>query len=155
MLKLLFVLIVVPCISLSDACDCMPVVKKDAYCKSKYVGSIKVLNSGSSCDSAKICHSIGVVQRFRGAAITPTALLTADNSAACGVNLIKGHTYFVATNPIDSDTLGLNSCQLLEDWTGFTLFQLLMKKREYRGIECSEMDDIDHPIEVNHAIRTE
>lgn len=145
MIKLLLVFIITSWISSSDACDCMPIVKIDAYCKSTFVGTIKVLNSGLRCQSTNICYSIGVVQRLSGISISPTVLQTSDNSASCGVTLIEGNTYFVATNPIDLNTLGLNSCQLNEDWSKFLEFRHLVRIAEYHHIvqSCSEIAETD------------
>lgn len=139
MIKLLLVFIITSWISSSDACDCMPIVKKDAFCKSTFAGIIKVLNSGSSCQSKKICYSIGVVQRLSGKSISPTVLRTSDNSASCGVTLIKGNTYFVATDAIDFNTLGLNSCQHKENWSKISASQRSVRIQEYRQIvsRCS------------------
>lgn len=139
MIKLILVFII-SCVSLSDACSCMPVVIKDSYCNSKFVGTIKVLNSGSKCEltdeSTQICYKIAVVKQFRGDVIKPNILQTANNSAACGVTLKRGHVYFVATNPIESNTLTLNLCQLKEDWTGFSAVQLRTGTQNYYEIRC-------------------
>lgn len=138
MIKLILVFIIA-CISLSNACSCIPIVKNKAYCSSAFAGTIKVLNSGSSCGTLKRCYSITVVQQFRGAAITPTILETASQSAACGVTLVQGHTYFVATNPINSSKLGLNLCQLKEDWTSLSICEFFLKTLDYIRISCASI----------------
>lgn len=137
MIKTLLLLVTVSCISLSDACSCIPLVKKDAYCNSAFAGTIKVLSSGISCESSEKCYSISVVQQFRGTPITSHVLQTHNSSAACGVTLIQGYTYFVAATPIDSNTLRLGSCQLNENWTEFSGAQLANEIQEYRSIQCS------------------
>lgn len=141
MIKIIFVLIFC-CISLSDACSCVPLVIKDAYCNSKFAGTIKVLDSGSTCElpedeeQPQTCYKIVVVKQYRGNVIKPHTLRTADNSAACGVWLEAGHTYFVATNPIDRKTLNLNLCQLKQDWTGLSAAQIKEKAENYNKIQC-------------------
>lgn len=147
MIKLLLVFIVT-CISLSDACSCARIVKKDAWCISPFAGTIKVLSTGSSCGSMNICYKIAVVQQLRGTTISPTNLRTANNSAACGVTLTQGNTYFVTTNPINLNTLGLNLCQLTEDWTGLSSIQRFNKIQEYRRIRCFEID----PVKVDPGL---
>lgn len=135
MIKSILVLVLF-CITFSNACSCVPIVKGQAYCKSAFSGTIKVLNSGTNCGTMKRCYSITVVQQFRGTQITPTVLETNSQSAACGVTLAQGHTYFVATNPINSNRLGLNLCQLREDWTGLSICERLLKTLEYWRISC-------------------
>lgn len=140
MIKLL--LVFVTCISLSGACSCLRIVKKDAWCNSAFAGTIKVLSTGSSCGSMNICHKIAVVQQLRGTTISPTNLRTANNSAACGVALTQGNTYFVTTSPINSNTLGLNLCQLTANWTGLSSIQRFDKIQEFRRIRCFEIDPV-------------
>lgn len=142
MIKLLLV-ILVSRLSLSDACSCLPIVLKEAYCNSQFAGIIKVLDSGSSCvdglgdgDVTDTCYPIRVVQRFRGAETKATVLRTAENSAACGVWLMKGHTYFVGASTIDYKTLGLSLCQLNNDLTELTPKQRSMHSQETLRIKC-------------------
>lgn len=132
----LFLVFVVSCISSSDACSCIPIVKSQAYCNSAFSGTIKVLNSGNSCGTMKTCYSIAVIQQFRGTPIAPTELETANQSAACGVMLTQGYTYFVATNSINANKLGLNLCQFKEDWTCLSPCERLLKILEYLRISC-------------------
>lgn len=111
-------------------------MKKDAYCNSGFAGLIKVTNSGTNCGTMKICYSIVLVHQFRGNPITPTVLETNSQSAACGVNLTQGHTYFVATNAISSNKIGLSLCQFKEDWTCLSACEFLIKTLEYIGMSC-------------------
>lgn len=135
MYKLILVFVLY-CINLSDACSCIQIVKKDAYCNSGFSGLIKVTNSGTNCGTMKICYSIVLVHQFRGNPITPAVLETNNQSAACGVNLTQGHTYFVSTNAISSNKIGLNLCQFKEDWTGLSACEFLLKTLEYIRISC-------------------
>lgn len=121
MIKLIFIFVIC-CLSLSDACSCwLPEGwQSKAYCESEFSGTIKVLTTAFNCGQMQHCYVITVVSQFRGAAITPFILQTASQSAACGVTLTQGNTYFVATNSINANIIGLNLCQLYENWTGLS-----------------------------------
>lgn len=134
MFKLLLV-VILSYISLSDACSCIPLVKKDAYCRSKFAGVIKVLSS-TSCGTMQTCYSIQIYQQIRGATSTATVLKTNNSSAACGVTLIPGNYYFVATDPYDANTLTLSLCQLNENWTNITFQQYVTNIDTYRSYRC-------------------
>lgn len=133
MIKLILVL-VISYISLSNACSCfLPVGwQKQAYCNSEFAGTIKVLSSEYNCDTYKLCYDIQVVQQYKGITATPTVLETATDSAACGVYLIPGNTYFVVTNPIDENKIGVYLCSLFEDWTQLSCCERIEKAKTYR-----------------------
>lgn len=135
MIKLFFVLII-SSFNLSDACDCAPPNRKEAYCKSNFVGTIRILKQARACGERDICYYIIVTDQLRGTPITPTTLRTSSDSAACGVTLTQGNTYFVITNPIDLKTIRLNSCQISENWTGLTRSEVKNKKQEYQKFRC-------------------
>lgn len=121
MIKLILVLVICY-ISLLNACTCVfrpEGWKKDAYCEAQFAGIIHVTSTFSNCQTSHHCYGIVVIEQLRGPSITPTPtiLQTASESAACGVTLTPGHTYFVATNPIDPIRIGLSFCQFYEDWT--------------------------------------
>lgn len=83
----------------------MPTNEEKLYCGSQFAASIKVLKPACRCGEDKICYSIAIVQHIQDLTKLPTAktnLRTAGNSATCGVTLIPGHTYFVATRNGDA-----------------------------------------------------
>lgn len=148
MMKLILVF-VLTYISYSDACSCLPIVKSNAYCNSQFAGVIRVTSAGAYCPdgSMQTCYDITTFHQLHGTTISPTKLRTNNNPAACGVTLVQGNIYFVATNSIDPDTLGLYLCQLTENWTAITLAQYFTKIDEYRAIRC--------PIKVVEPIKFE
>lgn len=133
---ILFFVLIISSISLSDACDCAAPNRRKAYCKSDFVGTIRVLSNGSECGEMQICYSVDIIEKFRDTPITPRSLKTSSDSASCGVTLTQGNIYFVITNSIDSKVINLNLCQISEDWTGLTNFELKKKKQMYREIRC-------------------
>lgn len=135
MFKLLLVLIV-SCIGSSNACSCGPIDKNAAYCNSKFVGTIKINEVGQRCGTGNTCYVLQDVKQIRGDKMTPILLRTADNSAACGVSLLKGNTYFVATDPVAIFYLGLYQCQFYEDWTGLSSSEIEAKKEALSEISC-------------------
>lgn len=143
MIKII-VLLVVSYISCSDACSCfLPLGwQQQAYCNAGFAGVVKVVGPSYICGQTKICYTIALVQQFRGSSISPTILETANQSAACGVTLTVGHSYFVATNPINSARIGVYLCGLYQDWTGLTCCEMIKKAKEY---DCNK---IQTPIEV-------
>lgn len=143
MIKLIVVL-VISYISLSDACSCfLPQGwEQQAYCNSQFAGTIKVLGPSYNCGQMNICHSIAVVQQFRGSTISPTVLETASQSAACGVYLTPGNTYFVATNPLNANRIAVYLCGLYQDWTSLTCCDMIKKAKSY---DCN---NIHIPIET-------
>lgn len=149
MMKLI-VVIIVTCISLSDACSCLPRTNKEKYCSSDFAGVIIVQTSALNCGS-NICFGISVLDQVRGTAISPYLLLTATNSAACGVSLILGRKYFVGTSVVNSAVLGLYSCQLYEDWTGLSPSVVTQKTQDYRRTRCfSVATPNELPIKANN-----
>lgn len=140
MLKFYLVFIICS-ISLSEGCKCARPEgwEQKAYCTSKFAGIIKVLSNVNNCGT-KHCYSINVVNKLHGPSISPNVLTTASDSAACGVSLTKGHTYFVVTASPNTDllTISLNSCQLYRDWTELTPSELKQKIQKYQQIPCDK-----------------
>lgn len=138
MMKLILVFVIL-CISFSDACSCMPIIPSEAYCNSAFSGTIKVLNyESSSCGTMSTCYTITVIEQFHGDLITPTVLET--GTTTCAVELTEGHTYFVAANVINANKIGLNLCQLKEDWTSLPNLEYLVKTWKYGIIRCFPND---------------
>lgn len=135
----LILVLVISYISLSDACSCAirPGWEKETYCNAGFAGTIKVLGPSYNCGQMKICHSIAVVQQFRGSPVSPTILETASQSAACGVYLTPGNTYFVATSPLSANKIGVYMCGLYQDWTALTCCQMIENAKKY---DCSKKD---------------
>lgn len=123
MIKLLVILIV-SSISLSDACSCGQIDKNVAYCSSTFVGIIQVLIAGQRCGSGNACYVIKVVNQIRGDKVSAILLRTADNFDSCGVTLVEGNTYFVATDPVAAFYIGLYLCQFYENWTGLSASEI-------------------------------
>lgn len=116
--------------SVACQCYCPEGWQREAYCNSKFVGIIKVQNSTKECEKFELCHSIIVVEQLRGHKTTPTVLKTMSSFAACGVMITEGEMYFVATDPIDGDVIGLNSCQLYENWNDLSDVEFVKRKNE-------------------------
>lgn len=132
MFKLIFVF-VISYISLSDACSCLfqEGWEQQAYWNSEFAGVIEVRGPSYSCGEWKICHSIAVVQQFRGDAISPIEVETASDSAMCGVYLTEGSRYFVATNPLSASQIGLYLCGLVQDWSSYTCCDMITEAKKY------------------------
>lgn len=143
MIKVILVL-VISYISLSDACSCyLPDGwEQQAYFNSEFAGTIKVLGPAYNCGQMKICHWIQVVQQFRGSTISPMVLETASQSAACGVYLTPGNTYFVATNPVNANRIGAYLCGLVQDWTSLTCCEMIQRAKQITS------NNIKTPIEA-------
>ncbi len=153
MIKSVVLVLILSYISTSDACSCGPFVKKDAYCKSNFVGMINVTSVAYGCGQLRTCYQISVVKKIRGIAVTPSSyiyLQTPSTSATCGTSLTKEHTYLVATNQINSSTLGLTICNFKDDWTGLSKCKTLEQIKEWRSISCKAAVDVvaaaDQPV---------
>lgn len=70
----------------------------------------QIVYRGSIGRSWKGCHEPG----------TRVRLVTADNSAACGVTLEIGQTYLITANEIGKNTLAINSCDYNIPWKQVT-----------------------------------
>lgn len=99
------------------------------------------------CGEMQICYPILVVQQFRGVPVSATVVETNNNSAACGVNLNEGNTYFVVTNPVDANTFGVYLCGLLQDWTSKTCCEMITEANKLNCKNYKPQVQID-PIEV-------
>lgn len=147
MIKLVLVLatvFIILFISLTDACSCIPRNdgwKNEKYCGSEFVGIIRILSPASPCGDYEICHSITVVEQLRGDPITPTIAKTPSSSAACGVAITEGETFFLATNPSDSNTIGIFSCGLHENLTELSDSTIKLKGQEYQQISCDDIPE--------------
>lgn len=152
MIKLICIL-AISYISLSDACSCAFMVgwERQAVCNSAFSGLIKVEGPQYNCGSFKICYPITVIQQYLGAPATPTVLETASDGAMCGVGLSAGHSYFVATNPIDENKIGVYLCSLYRDWTDLTCCEMIEEAKKYR---C-DGTPILGPIELEPVIQNE
>lgn len=129
----LTLIITISYISLSDACSCafFKGWELKTYCASSFAGTFEVLGPSYYCGQNQICYPIAVVQQFRGPNVWPTTAKTSDSSAACGVGLTVGNTYFVATNPADANTIGVYMCGLLQDWTLKTCCEMIAEAKKY------------------------
>lgn len=135
--------LIISLIGFSVACSCREGWKKEAYCNSKFIGTIKVQSSSYDCGNEK-CYTIAVVEQLRGDKITPTVLTTPSHPGLCGLRLHDGDTYFVATNPIDSDTIPLHFCRPHENWTELSDTELEEGRQEYQKYNC-EVTGADQP----------
>lgn len=143
MFKLILVF-VLSYISYSESCSCyLPQGwEVNAYCNAGFAGTFKVLSDAYSCGPMKNCYSIAVVQQFRGNPVSPSVTLeTPSQSAACGVYLVQGNTYFIATNPINPSRFGAYLCGLLQDWTQKTCCEMIAEAKKY---DCA---NIQTPIQ--------
>lgn len=129
----LFVILIVTCISLSDACSCIDRTDQKKYCDSQYAAVIYVTNSGSVSGTTRT-YGINVFHQFKGTAINPIQLQTSFSSASCGVTLTAGKAYIVATT--SSSALQLSSCDLLEEVGLLTLDALILKIQGYQRTRC-------------------
>lgn len=150
MIKLVSVIVIIACVSFSDACSCMPRTNQQKYCDSEFAGLIYVLDSGtvSGTGGMQRTYNIWVISQIKGAAISPSQLITNTSSAACGVTLTAGKVYFVATS--SSSPLSLYICQLYEDWSSVPLDQVAQQLQAYRRTRCFAVADpipIGQPIE--------
>lgn len=152
MIKVIFVFVVVGCISFSDACSCLRTTDEQQYCGSNFAGLIYVLNSGIVF-GGKRTYNILVLGQIKGVQINPTKLITATNSAACGVSLTAGNVYFVTTG--SSSPLSLNLCQRYQNWSSLTLVQVAQKLQAYQMIDCTTIPPIGTPIEKQIEIPIE
>lgn len=136
--QLISILIGTVFITVSNACSCRPIDKNVAYCNAKFVGVIKVYKAGQRCGAGNACYLIKVLDKIRcePPSNQPIILRTADTSAACGITLNEGDTYFVATDPTSAFYIGLYQCQFYENWTGFSESEIEEKLNAYRQIKC-------------------
>ncbi|XP_037029323.1 metalloproteinase inhibitor 2-like [Bradysia coprophila] len=126
----LILLFAISYISFSDACSCAGIPGLESYCEATFGGTFKVVGPSYYCGEMEICYPIEIVQQFRGAPVSATVLKTNDNSAACGVYLEEGNTYFIATNPVDEETFHVYSCGLLQNWTSMTCCEMIAEAKK-------------------------
>lgn len=129
----LFVVFIVTCISLSDACSCIYSSNQKKFCDSQFAAVIYVTNSGSVSGPTRT-YEINVFYQFKGTEIDPDQLKTSVSSASCGVTLTAGKKYIVAT--ASNSPLQLSSCDLLEEVGSLTLDALFQKIQAYQRGRC-------------------
>ncbi len=141
----LILIFVISCISFSDACSCwLPVGWQwDSIWNSAYVGTFTVTGPATSCGMMKVCYPITPGQQFLGAPVAPEILETNSDSAACGVWLEPGRTYFIATDPISPLRISAYLCGLLDDWTDKTCCEMIAEAKKYTGPKPQEPILID------------
>lgn len=146
MIKLILVLIV-SCISLSDACRFIRRTNEQIYCDSGFAGTITVATNGFPCGpyNYNLCYGINNVQQINGASITPYIIQTAPDTAGCGVTLITGNTYFIASNVVNAYVVGLYTYELFEDWTGLSPLDVATATQAYQSTICPALTP-DLPI---------
>lgn len=137
MLKLTLVLLVF-CVSISDACRFLPKTKEEKYCGSEFAGIATVATNGYPCGpySFNRCYGIKDFQQIKGVSITPIVLQTGLDSAGCGVKLTQGNTYFIASNVVNPYVVGLYTFHLYDDWSLLSSSVMTTKAQEYQAIVC-------------------
>lgn len=145
------ILVLVACyISYTDACSCWAPEgwQFNSYYNSDFAGTFKVLGPVYNCGEMKHCYSIAVVQQFRGTPAPAISVLETNNqSAACGVSLAPGHTYFVATNPLNANRIGVYLCGLLVDWTDMTCCDMIAEAKKYASWNGPTPIEIDPVVQ--------
>ncbi|KAG4066279.1 hypothetical protein HA402_000503 [Bradysia odoriphaga] len=136
-MKLILVLIVF-CISISDACRFIRRPDEQIYCESEFAGIVTVATIGFPCGPYNVnrCYGINNVQQINGADITPIVLRTGLDSAGCGVELTEGNTYFIASNVVNPYVVGLYTNELYEDWTGLSPSDMELAALAYQATIC-------------------
>lgn len=147
MIKLIMVLIV-SCISLSDACRFIRKPDEQIYCESGFAGIITVASTGYPCGlyNNNLCYGINNVEQINGPSITPLILQTGLDSAGCGVTLDVGSKYFIASGVINTSVVSLYTYGLYEDWTALSPTDVATATLAYQATVC--------PVVITTPIKT-
>jgi hypothetical protein len=130
------VVLVVAC----DACKCAPTSVQGQYYSPEFTRVVRAVvraQQRPSCTGVKGCnvlYKIRVIEAFKGC-LSPTHLTvsTADNSAACGVNLKVGTEYLLYLTSDSVPTVGL--CQGIQRYSDVTAVD--RKFLETRQVCCN------------------
>ncbi|KAL6728562.1 hypothetical protein Aduo_010325 [Ancylostoma duodenale] len=119
-----FLILFAACVAVSMGCSCLPFgTPKEAFCSSDFVSHVKVISKkdpntspGGIQDVTYTVQHICVYRKPSKIKELSSKIVTASNSAACGVNLEIGTEYLIGGSVDEKNVLQIYLCGITENW---------------------------------------
>ncbi|CAJ0600281.1 unnamed protein product [Cylicocyclus nassatus] len=130
------------CIATSEACSCLPYPSlQDYICSSDFVSRVKVIskkdpNNGYSNGYQDITYTVKHVKVYKkppSVKELPNQILTASNSAACGIELTIGEEYLLGGSVDEQGKLRSYLCGIFQKWSSVSKDD----RKTLRRYQCS------------------
>ncbi|KHJ87456.1 tissue inhibitor of metalloproteinase [Oesophagostomum dentatum] len=131
-------ILVAACVAVSQACSCLPFgTPQEAFCSSDFVSHVKVISKkdpNSSPDGIQdITYTVEHLCVYRKPSTLKqlsNKVVTASNSAACGVELTVGKEYLLGGSADGKGVLRSYLCGIVEEWS------TVKDKDALKGYKC-------------------
>lgn len=117
-MKLLLVLLVFLSITVSGtlACSCSFLEPKDAYCRSNFVGVLRIQGARQNCGNY-YCYDMDTSMVIKPGSRASVKVRTPKTTAACGRAFDTGPTFLIAANVNAQGMMDVTSCSWLKSWS--------------------------------------
>ncbi|ETN83828.1 hypothetical protein RB195_009479 [Necator americanus] len=120
-----YFVIVAACVTVSNACSCLPFgTPKESFCSSDFVSHVKVISKkdpNTSPDGLQdityVVQHICVYRKPSKIKKLSNQIVTASNSAACGIELDVGVEYLLGGSVDEKGVVRSFLCGIVEKWS--------------------------------------